>query len=303
MTTTESLDARPTVPRNTGTRRGRTRARRVPPWLRRPSVVFAMIVLLAWLAIMVIPALRPYDPTTAVGPALSPPTSQFLLGTDALGRDTLSRTLAGASVSVLNGVMIVVAAALIGTIIGLIAGFFGGWVDEILMRIADLVFAFPGIILAMAIAAALGPSVQNAVIAAAISWWPAYARAVRSIVLSLRESEFVLSNRLAGVGTIRSIVTDLLPAVAGSVLVLGMLDIGGAILFLAGLSFLGLGAVPPTPEWGAMISGAVQYFDQWWLAVAPGAAIISVVLAFNLIGDALRDQLEPRLQEISGDNS
>lgn len=302
MTTTKTVDTPAPLHRTTRPRNLCHRIR-VPRWVRRPSVVFAMILLSAWIVVMAVPALHPFNPTTGVGPALSPPSSQFLLGTDALGRDNLSRTLAGASVSVLNGVMIVLAAALIGTIIGLIAGFFGGWVDEILMRAADLVFAFPGIILAMAIAAALGPSVQNAVIAAAISWWPAYSRAVRSIVLSLRESEFVLANRLAGVGTIRSIVVDLLPAVAGSVLVLGMLDIGGAILFLAGLSFLGLGAVPPTPEWGAMISGAVQYFDEWWLAVAPGVAIISVVLAFNLIGDALRDQLEPRLQELSGEQS
>ncbi|MFN3004037.1 ABC transporter permease [Mycolicibacterium wolinskyi] len=302
MTTTDSLDTQQPVRHHTGPRTA-NRRRPIPKWMRRPGVVFAFIVLFAWLVVMAVPMLRPYDPTVAAGPALSPPSSEFLLGTDALGRDTLSRTLAGASVSIVNGVLIVVAAAVIGTVVGLVAGFFGGWVDETLMRVADLVFAFPGIILAMAIAAALGPSVQNAVIAAAISWWPGYARAVRSIVLSLRESEFVLSNRLAGVGTVRSIVSDLLPAVSGSVLVLAMLDIGGAILFLAGLSFLGLGAVPPDPEWGAMISDAVQYFDEWWLAVAPGVAIISVVLAFNLIGDALRDQLEPRLQEISGEGA
>lgn len=274
---------------------------RLPAWMRRPGVIVACLILLAWAAVMLVPALTPHDPLETVGPALSAPDGQFLMGTDALGRDNLSRVLAGASTSVLNGLAIVVLAAAVGTVVGLVAGFFGGWIDEICMRLADLVFAFPGIILAMAVAAALGPSVRNAVIAAAISWWPGYARAVRSIVLSLRESEFVLSNRLSGVGPLRSIVVDLLPAVAGSVLVLAMLDIGGAILFLAGLSFLGLGAVPPDPEWGSMISGAVQYFDQWWLAVAPGVAIVSVVLAFNLIGDALRDRLEPRLQEIQGE--
>ncbi|WP_053387288.1 ABC transporter permease [Leucobacter japonicus] len=273
------------------------RRRRVPAWMRTPSMIAAAAVLLIWLAVMLIPALTPYDPLATSGPALAPPDAAHLLGTDALGRDNLSRTLAAARTSIPNGLMIVAAAAVLGTAIGLVAGFFGGWIDEILMRIADLVFAFPGIILAMAIAAALGPSVQNAVIAAAISWWPAYARAVRSIVLALRESEFVLSNRLSGVGPFRSIVVDLLPAVSGSVLVLAMLDIGSAILFLAGLSFLGLGAVPPAPEWGSMISGAVQYFDQWWLALAPGLAIVSVVLAFNIIGDAIRDHLEPRLSE------
>ncbi|MCW2288939.1 ABC transporter permease [Leucobacter luti] len=274
--------------------------RRIPKWLRTPTMVASGVVLLGWLVMILIPALTPYDPLATVGPALTAPDGNFLLGTDALGRDNLSRTLAAARTSVPNGLMIVAAAALIGTTIGLIAGFFGGWIDEVLMRIADLVFAFPGIILAMAIAAALGPSIQNAVIAAAVSWWPAYARAVRSIVLALRESEFVLSNRLSGVGPFRSIFVDLLPAVSGSVLVLAMLDIGSAILFLAGLSFLGLGAVPPAPEWGSMISGAVQYFDQWWLAIAPGIAIVTVVLAFNIIGDAIRDNLEPRLTESGG---
>lgn len=273
------------------------RRRRIPKWLRTPSMIASFVILFAWLVIILFPMLTPDDPLATVGPALSPPDGQFLLGTDALGRDNLSRTLAAASTSVPSGLMIVAVAAIIGTTIGLIAGFFGGWIDEILMRIADLVFAFPGIILAMAIAAALGPSVRNAIIAAAISWWPAYARAVRSIVLALRESEFVLSNRLSGVGPLRSIFVDLLPAVSGSVLVLAMLDIGSAILFLAGLSFLGLGAAPPSPEWGSMISGAVQYFDQWWLALAPGLAIVSVVLAFNIVGDAIRDHLEPRLSE------
>ncbi|UOQ56700.1 ABC transporter permease [Leucobacter allii] len=278
----------------------RTQRLRIPRWARTPMVLASYAVLLAWLLVILIPALTPYDPLATVGPALAPPDAAHLLGTDALGRDNLSRTLAAARTSVPNGLLIVLAAAVVGTAIGLIAGFFGGWIDEVLMRVADLVFAFPGIILAMAIAAALGPSVQNAVIAAAISWWPSYARAVRSIVLALRESEFVLSNRLSGVGPFRSIVVDLLPAVSGSVLVLAMLDVGSAILLLAGLSFLGLGAVPPAPEWGSMISGAVQYFDQWWLAVAPGIAIVSVVLAFNIIGDAIRDNLEPKLKESGG---
>lgn len=277
------------------------RGRKIPAWLRAPSMIASYVVLAAWLIVVLVPAVIPHDPLATVGAALSPPDSTALLGTDPLGRDTLSRTLAAAATSIPNGLLIVLAAATLGTVVGLIAGFFGGWVDEILMRVADLVFAFPGIILAMAIAAALGPSIHNAVIAAAISWWPSYARAVRSIVLSLRESEFVLSNRLSGVSSIRSIFVDLLPAVVGSVLVLGMLDIGAAILFLAGLSFLGLGAVPPTPEWGSMISEAVQYFDQWWLAVVPGLAIVSVVLASNIIGDAVRDHLEPKLGDTIGD--
>ncbi|MFI1290837.1 ABC transporter permease [Streptomyces sp. NPDC020792] len=277
--------------------RSRSRVSGTLRWARRhPAQGVAVCVLLLWLAIIVLaPLLAPYDPLDQSAVPLEGPSSVHWLGTDAAGRDVLSRVLYGARLSVPVGLLLVTAAAVIGTAVGLVAGFFGGWVDEVLMRVTDVVFAFPVIILAMAVAASLGPSLINAVIAGALVWWPSYARTVRSTVLSLRESDFVHANRLAGVGSIRSILVDLLPGVAGSLLVLAMLDVGSAILLLSGLSFLGLGTRPPAPEWGSMISEASQYFNQWWLAVVPGLAIVTVVIAFNVLGDALRDRLDPKL--------
>lgn len=263
----------------------------------QPAVIFALVILLLWAVVIVAaPLVAPQSPLAQDGAPLASPSGAHWLGTDSVGRDVFSRVLYGARATVPLGLLLVVAATVIGGLVGLIAGFFGGWIDELLMRLADLVFAFPVIILAMAIAAALGPSPGNAVIAGVLVWWPAYARMVRSLVLSLRETDFVLANRLAGVSSTRSIAFDVVPAVVGPVLVMAMLDVGGAILLIAGLSFLGLGTRPPEAEWGAMISEASQYFSQWWIGVAPGVAIVSVVLAFNLIGDALRDRLDPRIQ-------
>lgn len=264
---------------------------------RNLAVKLSIAVLAAWLVIMVAaPLVAPDNPLAQDASPLLSPSGAHWLGTDSVGRDVFSRVLYGARLSVPLGLVLVLAAASLGTLVGLVAGFFGGWIDEVLMRIADLVFSFPVIILAMAIAAALGPSLKNAVIAGTIVWWPAYARTVRSLVLSLRESDFVLANRLAGVGSIRSIAVDMVPGVVGPVLVLAMLDVGGAILLLAGLSFLGLGSRPPAAEWGSMVSESSQYFNQWWIGVAPGVAIVTVVLAFNILGDALRDRLDPKLR-------
>jgi peptide/nickel transport system permease protein len=266
-------------------------------WARRnPAQGVAVGVLLLWTVVIVLaPVLAPYDPLDQSAVPLEGPSSAHWLGTDPAGRDVTSRVLYGARLSVPVGLLLITVTALIGTVVGLVAGFFGGWVDEVLMRITDVVFAFPVIILAMAVAASLGPSLPNSVLAGALVWWPGYARTVRSTVLSLRETDFVHANRLAGVGSVRSILVDLVPGIAGSLLVLAMLDVGGAILLLAGLSFLGLGARPPAAEWGSMISEASQYFNQWWLAVVPGLAIVTVVVAFNVLGDALRDRLDPKL--------
>lgn len=266
---------------------------------RNPAQGIAVGVLLLWLVVIALaPVLAPYDPLDQGAAPLEGASSAHWLGTDPAGRDVLSRVLYGARLSVPVGLLLITVTAVIGTVVGLVAGFFGGWVDEVLMRVTDVVFAFPVIILAMAVAASLGPSLPNSVLAGALVWWPGYARTVRSTVLSLRESDFVHANRLAGVGSVRSILVDLVPGVAGSLLVLAMLDAGGAILLLAGLSFLGLGARPPAAEWGSMISEASQYFNQWWLAVVPGLAIVTVVVAFNVLGDALRDRLDPKLSTV-----
>jgi peptide/nickel transport system permease protein len=189
--------------------------------------------------------------------------------------------------------MLVAVSLVIGTTLGAVAGYFGGWVDEVLMRVTDLVMAFPTVILAMVIAASLGPSLFNAVLAAIVVSWPAYARVSRSLVLSLRQQNYVIAGRLLGFSPVKSLMTDILPNIAGPVVVLATLDVGTAILLLSGLSFLGLGAQPPAAEWGSMISSAIQNFDAWWIGVFPGLAILTVVLAFNFIGDSLRDILDP----------
>lgn len=181
----------------------------------------------------------------------------------------------------------------LGSVLGAIAGYFGRAVDEVIMRITDLVFTFPTIILAMVIAAVLGPSLQNAVIAMLIVTWPSYARVMRSLVISLRTREYVLADRLLGFSAGKILRVDILPNVLGSILVLATLDVGTAILLLSGLSYLGLGAVPPTAEWGSMIAVGTQNMDQWWISVFPGLAILSIVLAVNFIGDSLRDALDP----------
>jgi peptide/nickel transport system permease protein len=222
------------------------------------------------------------------------PSTAFPFGTDQLGRDVLSRTLFGAQVSLPLAVILVGASMVIGSVVGAIAGYVGGIVDEVIMRIADLVFAFPTIILAMIVAASLGPSLTNAVIALLFVSWPNYARVMRALVLGARGQEYVIAGRLLGAGPFASLRRDVLPNVAAPVLVLAMLDFGNQILLLAGLSFLGLGAVPPTPEWGSMVADGVSQFSSWWLATFPGLAIFSVVVAFNLIGDSLRDALDPR---------
>jgi peptide/nickel transport system permease protein len=259
-----------------------------------PLGVAGAIVAAAWIVIAIIaPFIAPHDPLAQDLPVLQPPGEGTLMGTDALGRDVFSRLLSGASVTIPLSLLLVGMSVLIGAILGAVAGFFGRWVDEVIMRITDLVMAFPTVILAMVIAAALGASLFNAVIAALIVSWPSYARLTRSLVLSLRSANYVVSGQLLGFSPLKSLRRDIAPNIVGPVLVLASLDIGTAILLLSGLSFLGLGAKPPTAEWGSMVSDAIHNFDAWWLGVFPGLAILTVVIAFNLIGDALRDVLDP----------
>lgn len=272
---------------------GRLRLRWPRAW-RTPLGIIGTVIAAAWILVAFTAQWWvPFEPNAQALPRLQAPGVETLLGTDGNGRDIFSRLMTGATVTIPLALTLVVAALVIGAMIGALAGYFGGWVDETLMRVTDLFMAFPTVILAMVVAASLGPSLFNAVIAAVVVSWPQYSRVTRSIVLSLRNQNYVIAGRLLGHSPTRTLVVDILPNVAGPLLVLATLDIGAAILLLSGLSFLGLGAQPPTPEWGSMISAAMQNFDAWWLGVFPGLAILTVVLAFNFLGDALRDILDP----------
>ena len=249
----------------------------------------------AWILLAIfVPLVAPYDPLAQSAQLFLGPSSSHLFGTDELGRDVFSRVLWASRLSLPLAFFLVAMAVAIGGVLGGLAGYFGGWVDEVVMRATDLVFAFPTIILAMAVTAALGPSLRNAVLAVLVVFWPAYARVVRGLVLSLGEADYVSASRLLGASSRRALLVDVLPNVAGPVLVLATLDLGNAVLLLAGLSFLGLGAQPPAPEWGSMVNTGTQYFQRWWMGTFPGFAILSVVLAFNFLGDSLRDALDPR---------
>ncbi|HWM33918.1 MAG TPA: ABC transporter permease [Pseudolysinimonas sp.] len=286
---TIAIATTPTVP----TPRGRVRLFRAAR--RRPLLITGLVIVLAWIAVAALADLiAPYDPLSQAFVPLTPPSPEHLFGTDNLGRDTLSRVIHGSRISVTLSFALVGASMLIGGTIGLISGFFGGWVDELLMRIVDLFFAFPVIILAMAVAASLGANLQNSVLAGVVVSWPMYARTVRGLVVGLRESEFVQASRLAGVSSPRSIAVDIIPSIAGPTFVLATQELGSAILLLSGLSFLGLGAQPPLPEWGATIAAGTTYFAAWWIAVFPGLAIMSLAFAANLLGDGLRDAFDPR---------
>lgn len=268
--------------------------KRLPSAWRRPLAVTGALVTAFWLVVVLAaPLLAPHDPLAQDLPRLASPGAGHWLGTDELGRDILSRVLYGARISIPLALLLVALSLLAGGVLGACAGFFGRWVDETVMRVADLVFAFPTVILAMVVAAALGASLQNAVLAVLVVSWPSYARVTRGLVMGIRNREFVLSGRLLGFSPWRSLRIDVLPNVLGPLLVLATLDIGTATLLLSGLSFLGLGAKPPAPEWGSMVAAGTQQFDKWWMGVFPGLAILTVVLAFNFLGDTLRDALDP----------
>jgi peptide/nickel transport system permease protein len=268
---------------------------------RQPLGLIGMVVLAGWIVIAIFASLiEPSDPLAQSFPLLQGPSGAHWFGTDELGRDVLSRVIAGARVSIPLSVLLVVLSMVVGVILGSLAGYFGGWVESVIMRLTDLFFAFPAIILAMAVVAALGPDLHNAVLAIVIVNWPSYARVSRSLVISARNAEYVLAARLLGSSGRGALWREIRPNVAGPILVLGTLDLGNAVLLLSGLSFLGLGTRPPTAEWGAMVAEGAQNFDKWWIGMFPGLAILTVVLAFNFLGDTVRDALDPRTARAIG---
>jgi len=266
-------------------------------WRRRYGLaaVGAAIIVVWLLLALLAPLIAPYSPSAVdVTVRLRAPSSEYWLGTDTLGRDVLSRLLYGARVSLFAGITVVLLGALIGTLIGAIAAYTGGRAEEALMRFTDLMLCFPPIILAMAIAAALGIGTLNTMIAMLVVWWPKFARLARSLVLVQRGQEYVEAARVIGYGPARILAKHILPNAMGPLIVLVTLDVGHAIIVFAGLAFLGLGVVPPTPEWGAMVSEGRELVEQWWVATFPGLAILTVVMGFNFLGDGIRDWLDPR---------
>lgn len=262
---------------------------------RQPLAIVGVVTIALWIfAAIFAPWIAPYDPLAQDAEKFATPGSLHLMGTDELNRDILSRVIYGARISLPYSILLVVLSALLGSIVGGISGYFGGRVDAVIMRLTDMFFAFPAIVLAMAVAAALGPEIRNAVIAITIVSWPVYARLVRGLILNAKQNDYVTASSLLGSSSVRTLVVDLRPNLAGPVFVLAALEVGNALLLLSGLSFLGLGAQPPAAEWGSMVSMGAVNFDKWWVGLFPGLAILSAVLAFNFIGDALRDALDPR---------
>jgi peptide/nickel transport system permease protein len=265
---------------------------------RNPMAMIGLFIIVFWAAAAII---APYTSMRKpleqnVVNRLKPPSMQNWFGTDELGRDVFSRVIYGAQISLPIGFVVIAFAVLMGVAIGSSAGYFGGLYDLLIMRVADITLAFPSIVLALAIATVLGPSITNALIAMVLVWWPEYARLMRSQVLSAKNNEYVQASVALGASRVGILVTHILPNTFTPILVKASLDAGSAILNIAALSFIGLGAVPPTPEWGAMISAGRYQFYSWWLTTFPGLAILSVVLGYNFFGEGVRDSFDPRMK-------
>jgi len=259
------------------------------------TVVIILFILIAIFAYQIAPYPEQGAGRTNVDQTLQFPYVDHLLGTDRLGRDVLSRVIIGARPALIVPIGVVAFAVLIGAPLGAIAGYKGGRVDEIIMRITDLFLAFPSLLLAMAITSALGRGLQNAAIALVISWWPWYTRLVRGVTVSLRQRYFVEAAQAIGVRDSMIILRHILPNTITPILVQATVDLGTVILAMGGLAFLGLGTQPPAPDWGLMVSEGREYIlKQWWISSFPGMVIFIVVLAFNLLGDTLRDIFDPR---------
>jgi peptide/nickel transport system permease protein len=266
---------------------------------RNPLAMVGLFIVLALVVVALLaPWIAPYSPISGGDlrtQRLLPPSGTYLFGTDDQARDILSRLVHGARITLFVVALVSIIATPIGLLVGTVAGYMGGWVDAVLMRITDVFLAFPRLVLALAFVAALGPGIENAVIAIAITAWPPYARIARAETLTIRNSDFIAAVKLQGGSTARIIWGHVVPLCLSSVIVRVTLDMAGIILTAAGLGFLGLGAQPPTPEWGAMVATGRNYLiDQWWVAAVPGLAICIVSLGFNLLGDGLRDVLDPK---------
>lgn len=268
---------------------------------KSPLAVVGGITVIAFLAMAVFGKyVAPYDPTeTDIANRFLPPSFSHWCGTDKLGRDVLSQILHGARYSLKVGIVVLVLATPIGIILGGVSGLLGGWFDELIMRITDIFLAFPYLLLAMAFSAALGPSLDNAMVAVALVWWPLYTRLIRGQALSVRESTYIEAAHSMGEGRLGVIFKHLLPNCMSPVLVTFTLDMGAIVLATSALSFLGFGAQPPLPEWGRLISdGRIYLFQAWWVPTFPGLAIALTVLGFNLLGDGIRDAMDPKLRRV-----
>jgi peptide/nickel transport system permease protein len=270
-------------------------------WRRFSANRLALVGMLIIIALVAVAALAdvlaPYSATVGdlKNARLLPPSAAHWFGTDDLGRDIYSRIVYGARWTLYVVILVAIIAAPIGLLVGTVAGYAGGWTDTILMRITDNFLAFPKLVLALAFVAALGPGIENAVLAIAITSWPPYARIARAETLTVRNSDYIKAVQLMGASPFRIVLRHIMPLCISSLIIRVTLDMAGIILTAAGLGFLGLGAQPPLPEWGAMIASGRRFIlDQWWVAAAPGAAILIVSLGFNLLGDGLRDALDPR---------
>lgn len=287
-------------------RRRRTEARRryladtFTLWRRNRLMVIGTAIILGLILVaFMAPFIAAQDPFEQVlGDRLLAPSAGHLFGTDGLGRDIFARVVYGARVTLAIALLVAAIGTPLGMLIGVVAGYLGGAVDEILMRLADVFLAFPRLILAIAFAAALGPGVENAVLAIAIAHWPSYARLARAETLNVKSNDYIQAMRVLGAGKVRIMAGHIAPLCMSSIIVRMSLDMGTIILTAAGLGFLGLGAQPPVPEWGLMVSDGRQYLvDQWWVSTLPGMAILVVVMGFNLLGDGVRDVLDPRQRQ------
>ena len=271
--------------------------------LREPGAALGLFLVVSLLLAGLLAPWLPLDDPTEINlpERLLSPSTEHLLGTDHLGRDTLSRIIHGARLTLLAAAVTLVLSMTIGLTVGILSGYYGGWLDTAMMGVVDLLLAFPSLILALAVAAALGPGLFNVLLAAGAVWWVGHARIIRGITLGARQTEYVTAARAAGASNLRIILRHIAPNILGPIIVIASLDVGWIILGIAGLNFLGLGAQPPTPEWGAMLNDARPHLQTApRLLLLPGAAIFVAVLGFNLLGDGLRDLLDPRTRRPGG---